>query len=92
MVREGRGEVDRDTKRELAGVLVRDMRTEAGVTPLATCLFRLTFSLAQLLLGERKVLDLPLLPLPLDLVVSPTGKEDAHGAQRVSADVDDGDV
>ena len=92
MVSEGRVEVDRDTKRELAGVLVRDMRTETGVTPLATCLFRLTFSLAQLLLGERKVLDLPLLPLPLDLVVPPTGKEDAHGAQRVSTDVDDGDV
>jgi CRISPR-associated protein Cas1 len=85
-------DIDRDTKRELAGVLVRDMRTETGVTPLATCLFRLTFSLAQLLLGERKVLDLPLSPLPLDLVVPPTGKEGAHGTQRVSTDVDDGDV
>ncbi|WP_114857449.1 type II CRISPR-associated endonuclease Cas1 [Azospirillum brasilense] len=92
LVAEGRLEVDRDTKRVLAGILVQDLRTEAGVTPLGTCLFRLASSLAQLLLGERPVLDLPLSPLPLDLVSPHTRKEGAHGTQRVSPDVDDGDV
>lgn len=92
MVLAGRVEVDRDSKRELAGILVRDMRTETGVTPLATCLFRMAFSLTQMLSGERKVLELPLLPLPLDLVPPPNAREDAHGSQRVSSDVDDGDV
>lgn len=84
--------VDRDAKRALAGILTQDLRTEAGVTPLATCLFRLASSLAQMLLGERQVLDLPLSPLPLDLVPSHSGKGGAHGAQRVSSHVDDGDV
>lgn len=92
LVSDGRCEVDRDTKRVLAGVLVMDLRTEAGITPLSTCLFRLASSLAQVLLGERQVLDLPLSPLPLDLVSSRLGREDAHGSQRVSSHVDDGDV
>ncbi|AWB06351.1 type II CRISPR-associated endonuclease Cas1 [Azospirillum humicireducens] len=92
MVSDGLLEVDRETKRILAGLLVQDLRTDAGVTPLSTCLFRLATSLAQVLSGERQVLDLPLSPLPLEIARGPSGKEGAHATQRVSAHVDDGDV
>ena len=65
----GRGvaEVTPDAKRALAGLAFADMRTGAGVTPLATCLERLAISLAQAFESGEAKLDLPLAPLPLEL-------------------------
>lgn len=92
MAADGRTEVDRDAKRILAGIVTCDLRTEAGVSPLSTCLYRLAFSLAQMLSGDAVALDLPLTPLPLDLCGLSGRIGGAHAAQRVSSDVDDGDV
>jgi CRISP-associated protein Cas1 len=65
----GRGvaEVTAEAKRALAGLAFADMRTGAGVTPLATCLERLAVSLAQAFESGEARLDLPLAPLPLEL-------------------------
>lgn len=59
-----------DTKRALVRVLYDDMPTAAGVTPVMVCMQRLATSLAQVYLGERTKLDLPLPSLPLSLAGS----------------------
>lgn len=51
-------------------VLYDDMQTAAGVTPVMVCMQRLATSLAQVYLGERVRLDLPLPGLPLSLAGS----------------------
>jgi CRISPR-associated protein Cas1 len=51
-------------------VLYDDMPTAAGVTPVMVCMQRLATSLAQVYLGERTKLDLPLPSLPLSLAGS----------------------
>ena len=56
-----------ETKRALVHVLYDDMQTAAGVTPVMVCMQRLATSLAQVYLGERPKLDLPLPGLPLTL-------------------------
>lgn len=66
---EDKRQVDRETKPRLAGVTLLDMQTSAGVTPLSTCLERLATSLAQSYESGEARLDLPLDPLPLDLVL-----------------------
>jgi CRISPR-associated protein Cas1 len=43
------------------------MHTSAGATPVMACIQRLATSLAQVYLGERDKLDLPLPSLPLDM-------------------------
>ena len=43
------------------------MQTEAGATPVMVCVQKLAISLAQVYLGERDKLDLPLPGLPLAL-------------------------
>ncbi|MHA1538426.1 MAG: type II CRISPR-associated endonuclease Cas1 [Alphaproteobacteria bacterium] len=58
--------LDRDAKAALAGVLLADMQTARGTTPLITCLERLAYSLAMAYENRQPVLDLPLAPLPLD--------------------------
>ncbi|MEM8786139.1 MAG: type II CRISPR-associated endonuclease Cas1 [Pseudomonadota bacterium] len=65
LVREGMTEVDRDTKATLAEVLILDMATAQGATPVQTCLERAATSLAKCFAGEAKALDLPLRSLPL---------------------------
>jgi CRISPR-associated protein Cas1 len=56
-----------DTKRALVRTLYDDMQTDAGVTPVLVCAQKLATSLAQVYLGERDKLDLPLPGLPLAL-------------------------
>lgn len=66
LVQEGVEELDRDAKAELARVLVKDMATKAGASPVAVCMERLAFSLAQCFAGDKSKLDLPIRPLPLE--------------------------
>ena len=57
-------------KRALVHVLYDDMQSTDGATPVVVCIQRLAVSLAQVYLGERVKLDLPLQGLPLDLASS----------------------
>lgn len=65
--RNGENEVNAETKRALVRTLYDDMQTEAGATPVMVCTQKLAVSLAQVYLGERDKLDLPLPGLPLAL-------------------------
>lgn len=65
--RNGENEVTPETKRALVRTLYDDMQTEAGATPVMVCAQKLAVSLAQVYLGEREKLDLPLPGLPLAL-------------------------
>lgn len=67
LVQHGEAEVMPQTKRALVRVLSDDMQTNVGVTPVMVCAQRLATSLAQVYLGEREKLDLPMQGLPLDL-------------------------
>lgn len=68
--REGEHHVTPDTKRALVRTLYDDMQTAAGATPVMVCAQRLSTSLAQVFLGERDKLDLPLPGLPLALAAA----------------------
>ena len=68
--RAGEAMVTPETKRALVRVLYDDMQTTLGVTPVMVCMQRLATSLAQIYLGERPKLDLPLPGLPLSLAGS----------------------
>jgi len=65
--RNGEEHVTPDTKRALVRTLYDDMQTDSGATPVMVCAQRLATSLAQVYLGERNRLDLPLPGLPLAL-------------------------
>jgi len=65
--RNGNEHVTPDTKRALVHTLYDDMQTSAGATPVMVCAQHLATSLAQVYLGERDKLDLPLPGLPLAL-------------------------
>ena len=65
--RAGETEITSDTKRALVRTLYDDMQTIAGATPVMACMQKLATSLAQVYLGEREKLDLPLPGLPLTL-------------------------
>jgi CRISPR-associated protein Cas1 len=60
LVQQGRTEVAPDTKRELVAAMFDDLPTEVGATPVMVCAQRLATSLAQVYLGERMRLELPL--------------------------------
>jgi CRISPR-associated protein Cas1 len=60
-------QVTPETKRALVRTLYDDMQTDVGATPVMVCIQKLTTSLAQVYLGERDKLDLPLPGLPLSL-------------------------
>lgn len=66
----GEHQVSPDTKRALVRSLYDDMQTCSGATPTMVCMQRLAVSLAQVYLGERNELDLPLPGLPLSLATS----------------------
>lgn len=66
LVRKGICEVDRETKPKLARILVTDMSTTEGVSPVGLCLDRLALSLARCFAGEAQKLDLPRRALPLE--------------------------
>lgn len=59
-----------ETKRSLVRTLYDDMQTSSGATPVMVCMQRLAVSLAQVYLGERDKLDLPLPGLPLSMAAS----------------------
>ena len=65
--RNGEDQVTPDTKRALVRTLYDDMQTDAGATPVMVCTQKLATSLAQVYLGERDKLDLPLPGLPIAL-------------------------
>lgn len=64
LARAGTTEVTPEAKRVLVLTLYEDMETASGVTPVMVCTQRLATSLAQIYLGERDRLDLPLAGLP----------------------------
>lgn len=68
--RSGESEVTPQAKRALVRTLYDDMQTSSGATPVMVCTQRLAVSLAQLYLGEREKLDLPLPGMPLALAAS----------------------
>jgi len=63
----GEEHVTPESKRALVRTLYDDMQTAAGATPVMVCAQKLATSLAQVYLGEREKLDLPLPGLPLAL-------------------------
>lgn len=66
LVRAGETELTKDTKAALARLLITDMATAQGSTPVVSCLERLSISLARCFEGEAQALDLPMPPLPLE--------------------------
>jgi len=66
LVQTGAREVDRDTKPALARIMVLDLPTNVGLSPLMVCAERLAQSLARAYAGEGDVLDLPLPARPLE--------------------------
>jgi CRISP-associated protein Cas1 len=68
--RGGETEVSPETKRALVRTLYDDMQTDVGATPVLVCAQKLATSLAQVYLGERDKLDLPLPGLPLALATA----------------------
>ncbi|AXF85511.1 CRISPR-associated endonuclease Cas1 [Ephemeroptericola cinctiostellae] len=70
LVQHGETDVTPSSKRALVHVLYDDMQTNVGATPVMACIQKLATSLAQVYLGERDKLDLPLQGLPLDLASS----------------------
>ena len=65
--RNGEDQLMPDSKRALVRTLYDDMQTSSGATPVMVCMQRLATSLAQVYLGEREKLDLPLPGLPIAL-------------------------
>jgi CRISPR-associated protein Cas1 len=68
--RNGENLVTQEAKRALVRSLYDDMQTDAGATPVMVCTQKLAVSLAQVYLGERDKLDLPLPGLPIGLANS----------------------
>ena len=70
LVRNHERHVTPETKRALVRTMYDDMQTGAGATPVIICTQKLATSLAQIFVGEREKLDLPLPGLPLDLAAA----------------------
>jgi CRISP-associated protein Cas1 len=70
LMRNDEAAITPQTKRALVRTLYDDMQTSAGASPVMVCMQRLAVSLAQVYLGERDKLDLPLPGLPLSLAAS----------------------
>lgn len=70
LARNNEREITSQTKRALVRTLYDDMQTSTGATPVTVCAQRLATSLAQVYIGEREKLDLPLPGLPLALAAS----------------------
>lgn len=66
LAKDGAREVDRDTKAALARVMVVDLPTNLGMSPLMTCAERLAQSLTRAYGGEGDSLELPLPARPLE--------------------------
>ena len=68
--KQGEGLITPESKRALVLTLYDDMQTSAGATPVMVCAQKLATSLAQVFMGEKDKLDLPLPGLPLNLASS----------------------
>lgn len=68
--KQGEGQITPESKRALVRTLYDDMQTSAGATPVMVCAQKLAISLAQVFMGEKDKLDLPLPGLPLNLAAS----------------------
>jgi CRISPR-associated protein Cas1 len=68
--KQGESQITPDSKRALVRTLYDDMQTSAGATPVLVCAQKLATSLAQVFMGEKDKLDLPLPGLPLSLAAS----------------------
>ncbi|MCR9196738.1 MAG: type II CRISPR-associated endonuclease Cas1 [Hyphomonas sp.] len=66
LINAGHEGVDPETKPLLARILVTDLSTQDGVSPVGACLSRLALSLARCFAGDQKKLDLPRRALPLE--------------------------
>ena len=66
----GEGQITPESKRALVRTLYDDMQTSTGATPVLVCAQKLATSLAQVYMGEKDKLDLPLPGLPLNLAAS----------------------
>ncbi len=66
LVKAGTKEVDRDAKAALARIMVLDLPTSLGLSPLMVCAERLAQSLSRAFAAETDSLDLPLPSLPLE--------------------------
>jgi CRISP-associated protein Cas1 len=66
LVGQGMTKVDKESKAELARLMIIDLPTKVGVSPLMVCAERLAQSLARIYAGEAETLDLPLPALPLE--------------------------
>jgi CRISPR-associated protein Cas1 len=66
LVTDGVAEVNSESKPRLARILITDMSTTDGVSPVGACLERLARSLARCFAGEARKLDLPQRTLPLE--------------------------
>lgn len=67
---QGESLITPETKRALVRTMYDDMQTNVGVTPVIVCTQRLATSLAQIFIGEKEKLDLPLPGLPLNLAAA----------------------
>jgi CRISP-associated protein Cas1 len=74
LARQAEEQVTPETKRALVRTLFDDMPTSIGVSPVTVCMQKLATSLAQVYLGERDKLELPLPGLPLALSSSLAGE------------------
>lgn len=70
LCRQGEVTVSPTSKRALVRTMYDDMQTMAGATPVMVCVQKLATSIAQIFIGEKEKLDLPLPGLPLDLASS----------------------
>lgn len=70
LIRQDEVQISPETKRALVRTLYDDMQTNIGATPVMSCIHKLAISLAQVYLGEREKLELPLPGLPLALANS----------------------
>lgn len=66
LVKEGAREVNVETKPKLARILITDMSTADGASPVGLCLERLALSAARCFAGEAQRLELPRRTLPLE--------------------------
>ncbi|MFZ6675144.1 type II CRISPR-associated endonuclease Cas1 [Undibacterium sp. Xuan67W] len=65
--KQGESSITPESKRALVRTMYDDMQTNVGVTPVIVCTQKLATSLAQIFIGEKDKLDLPLPGLPLNL-------------------------
>ena len=71
LARDGQGEVTPDVKAALARVMIVDLATAEGLSPLMTCAERMVQSLARAYAGDTNRLALPQTTLPVEPVIRP---------------------